>query len=71
MGRTFRLSDRIEEQMLYMMDPIPRGVEPFSWIIIRDLFLHSLESSSRLKVLSGSDSLIGMPAIVASDHATT
>lgn len=71
MGRTLRLSDRIEEQMLDIIDPIPRGVEPFSWMIIRDLFLHSLESTSRFKVLSGSDLLIGIPAIVAFDHATT
>ena len=71
MGRTFRLSKRIEEQMLETMEPIPKGVAPLAWIMLCDLCLHSFASSAWLKVLGGSDLSMGTPPIVAVDHATT
>jgi len=71
MGRTFRLSKRIEEQMLDTMEPIPKGVDPLAWIMLCDLYLHSFASSAWLKVLGGSALSMGTPPIVAPDHATT
>jgi len=71
-GRTFRLSSRIDEQMLHTTEPRPNGHDPLARMISLDRFLHACSSSDRSSDSSdGLKSRKGMEPIVAADHVTT
>ena len=80
-GRTLRLSASIEPQMLEMMDPMPSGIAPLAWRMLREMRLLSSRSAVRPRASSSSflevmvegqdQSERETPPMVAVDQATT